>query len=112
MGKVKITERQSEKLALEKNSRLSPFLEKCCLRLVANESFENAEKDIEMMTGIKVSGSSQHRLVQRYEFAPVEVKGAVTALSIDGGLSLVSLFLFRARSVLQDLITEKSPIPQ
>ena len=42
-------------------------------------------KDIEMMTGIKVSGSSQHRLVQRYKFAPVEVKGAVTALSIDGG---------------------------
>ncbi|ELP57024.1 hypothetical protein O53_1636 [Microcystis aeruginosa TAIHU98] len=44
MGKVEITERQSEKLALEKNSRLSPFLEKCCLRLVANESFENAPK--------------------------------------------------------------------
>jgi len=42
-------------------------------------------KALEMMTGIKVSGSSQHRLVQRYKFAPVEVKGAVTALSIDGG---------------------------
>ena len=42
-------------------------------------------KDLEMITGIKVSGSSQHRLVQRYKFAPVEVKGAVTALSIDGG---------------------------
>lgn len=85
LGKVEITERQAEKLELKKNSRLSPLLEKCCLRLVANESFENAEKDIEIMTGMKVSHSSQQRLVQRYEFAETEAKETVDSLSIDGG---------------------------
>jgi hypothetical protein len=52
---------------------------------VANESFENAEKDIEIMTGMKVSHSSQQRLVQRYEFAETEAKETVDSLSIDGG---------------------------
>jgi len=37
IGKMEITQRQAEKLGLKKNSRLSPFLEKCCLRLVASE---------------------------------------------------------------------------
>ena len=60
-------------------------MEKCCLLLVANESFENAEEDIEMLTGIKVSGSSQHRLVKRYKFKETLVKGRINSLSIDGG---------------------------
>jgi hypothetical protein len=60
-------------------------LEKCCLLLVANESFEDAEKDILMITGIKVSSSSQHRLVVKYEFKEASVKGRIDALSIDGG---------------------------
>ena len=55
------------------------------MRLVANESFEHAEDDIKMTTGIAVSGSSQHRLVQRYEFQDSEAKGNIEALSIDGG---------------------------
>ncbi len=67
IGKIEITEKQALKLGLEKNNRLSPLLEKCCLRLVANESFEHAEEDIKMTTGMEVSGSSQHRLVQRYD---------------------------------------------
>jgi len=61
------------------------MLEKCCLRLAANESFENAESDIEMMTGMKVSHSSQHRLVQRYEFPSVSAEETVDTLSVDGG---------------------------
>jgi hypothetical protein len=85
IGKITITEKQALKLGLEKNNRLSPFLEKCCLRLVANESFEHAEEDIKMTTGMAVSGSSQHRLVQRYEFQEPQGKGAIEALSVDGG---------------------------
>lgn len=38
-----------------------------------------------MMTGMKVSHSSQQRLVQRYEFAEAEAKETVDTLSIDGG---------------------------
>ena len=85
IGKIEITEKQALKLGLEKNNRLSPLLEKCCLRLVANESFEHAEEDIKMTTGMEVSGSSQHRLVQRHEFQEAEGKGGLEALSVDGG---------------------------
>jgi hypothetical protein len=85
IGKLEITEKQAQKLGLKKNSRLSPFLEKCCLRLVANKSFENAEDDIRMITGMEVSGSSQHRLVERYNFQEAEAKGTIEALSVDGG---------------------------
>ena len=38
-----------------------------------------------MTTGMAVSGSSQHRLVQRYEFKEAEGKGSIEALSVDGG---------------------------
>ena len=82
---MEITQRQAQKLGLKKNTRLSPFLEKCCLRLVASESFQQAEKDIVFMTGIKISRSCQHRLIEKYKFPELNVKGTVEALSVDGG---------------------------
>jgi hypothetical protein len=82
---VTVTERQAEKLGYPKNCRFSPFVEKCCLRLVANESFSRAAEDIEMMTGVKVSASSQHRLVEKTRFESVEIEGKIEALSLDGG---------------------------
>jgi len=82
---VEITQRQAQKLGLKKNTRLSPFLEKCCLRLVASESFQQAEKDIVFMTGIKISRSCQHRLIEKYKFPELNVKRTVEALSVDGG---------------------------
>ena len=85
VGKIEITEKQAQKLSLKKNTRLSPVLEKCCLLLVANESFEDAEEDILMMTGIAVSGSSQHRLVEKYEFKETDSLLRAEALSLDGG---------------------------
>jgi hypothetical protein len=85
IGKVKISENQASKLGLSKNNRLSPMLEKCCLGAVAKVSFEDAEKDIKMTTGMAVSGSSQQRLVQRYKFKETEAKSPVEALSVDGG---------------------------
>ena len=53
--------------------------------MVANESFEDAEQDIEMITGIKVSSSSQHRLVEKYEFKEELTNKKIDALSLDGG---------------------------
>ncbi len=85
IGKVKISEKQADKLGLSKNNRLSPMLEKCCLGAVAKVSFEDAEKDLKMATGMAVSGSSQQRLVQRYKFDEAEAKSPVEALSVDGG---------------------------
>lgn len=64
---------------------MSPNLEKCCLLLVGNESFANAEKDLKMLTGIYVPHSTQHRLLERYEFPEPEATEQVKALSIDGG---------------------------
>jgi hypothetical protein len=70
---------------VKKGSRLSPHLEKCCLLLVGNESFANAEKDLKMLTGIYVPHSTQHRLLERYKFPEPEATEPVKALSIDGG---------------------------
>lgn len=64
---------------------MSPHLEKCCLLLVGNESFANAERDLKMLTGIYVPHSTQHRLLERYEFSLPEATKQVEALSIDGG---------------------------
>ena len=58
---------QAVRLKLKKGTRVSPHLEKCCLLLVANESFTNAEQDIEILTGLKISHSTQHRLVNSYQ---------------------------------------------
>ena len=85
IGQVEVTEKQAEKLKLIKNTRLSPFLQKCCLLLVANESFKSAQQDIEMLTGIKVSSSTQHRLVEKYEFKEELANKKIETLSIDGG---------------------------
>lgn len=85
IGEVKITEKQADKLGLEANKRISPVLEKCCLRLVGNESFEHAEKDIEIMTGIKVPKSTQHRLVGKAKIEEPQAEKITETMSIDGG---------------------------
>jgi len=36
------------------------------LLLVSNESFTNAEQDIKVLTGVKISHSTQHRLINNY----------------------------------------------
>lgn len=67
------------------HNRLSPFLEKCCLRVAASQSYQNAESDIAVLTGINVGHSTLHRLVEKTEFYPTDAKQAVTELSVDGG---------------------------
>jgi hypothetical protein len=44
------------------------MMEKCCLLISANESYQMAEKDLEIFTGVKVSHSTLQRLVKRQEF--------------------------------------------
>ena len=52
---------------------------------MANESFEDAEKDILLITGIEISSSTQHRLVEKYEFKEALSHSRTEALSVDGG---------------------------
>ncbi len=67
------------------NTQLSPHLEKCCLLLSANVSYANTARDLESLTGLRISHSTQQRLVQRYKFTKVRVKQEVEELSVDGG---------------------------
>lgn len=47
VGVLNLRAKQTEKLGLKSRSQLSPMLEKCCLRLCANESYQSAEAEIE-----------------------------------------------------------------
>lgn len=85
MGKVTITQKQAQVLGLKPYSQLSPLFEKNCLLLSGNESFQDSEKDIEALTGIKVSHSTLQRLVQRIEYKEPQALQGVSEVSIDGG---------------------------
>ena len=61
------------------------MFEKNCLLLSGNESFQDGERDIEALTGIKVSHSTLQRLVQRQEYEEPHTKQGVSEISIDGG---------------------------
>jgi len=52
---------------------------------VANESFTNAEKDIEILTGFKIPHSTQHRLVNNYQLLEPKTTKRAKSLSVDGG---------------------------
>lgn len=70
---------------MEARTHLSPVLLKACLRISANESYQNAEADLEVLTGIKVGHTTLHRLVQKQEFVMPDAKQPITEVSIDGG---------------------------
>lgn len=80
-----MSEQQGERLGIQAYSRWSPYLEKCCLLVSANESYERAAEDIEALTGVRVSGSTQQRLVHRQDFKPETVDCGIKEMSIDGG---------------------------
>jgi len=80
-----VSEQQGERLGIQAYSRWSPYLEKCCLLVSANESYERAAEDIEALTGVRVSGSTQQRLVHRQDFKPETVDCGIKEMSIDGG---------------------------
>lgn len=82
---MKLTEKQAQKLEVKARSRWSPYLEKCCLLLSANESYQRAEEDIKVLTGIEVSHGTQQRMVHRQTFEPPLVKQPIEEISIDGG---------------------------
>lgn len=77
--------RQAERLGLKPRSRLSPMLEKCCLRLSANESYQNAEAEIEALTGMRVGHSTHQRLVNRQELTLPQARQGISEISVDGG---------------------------
>ena len=85
MGKLTITKKQAESLGIEPYTRHSPLLEKCCLLFSANESYQNSEKDLVLLTGLKVGHSTCQRKVVQKELALPDVKQKLSEVSIDGG---------------------------
>ena len=80
-----MSEKQAQVLEVKAHTRWSPYLEQCCLLLSANESYERTAEDIQVLTGVSVSHSTQQRLVQRQSFARPQVEQAVDEMSLDGG---------------------------
>lgn len=80
-----MSEKQAQILKVKASTRWSPYLEKCCLLLSANESYERAAEDIQVLTGVAVSHSTQQRLVHRQTFEQPQVEQVVDEMSLDGG---------------------------
>lgn len=80
-----MSEKQAQILEVKAYTRWSPYLEQCCLLVSANESYERAAEDIEVLTGVKVTHSTQQRLVHRQTFELPRVEGTVEEMSVDGG---------------------------
>lgn len=76
---------QGEALGFEKGHLVSPYLQLCCLRVSANVSYANAEADVTVLTGIRVSANTQQRLVQGYEFPEAKADSPIQEACVDGG---------------------------
>ena len=69
IGELIITEKQAEKLDIKKSTRLSPLFEKCCLRQIANLSYENAAQEMEVQTGVKIGHTGASQLCNEYLYS-------------------------------------------
>jgi hypothetical protein len=82
---LNLSEQQSQRLAVKAYTQWSPHVEKCCLLLSANEAYARAAEDVAVLTGVRVSGSTQQRLVHRQALEPSAVDCGVKEMSLDGG---------------------------
>lgn len=80
-----MSEKQAQNLDVKAYTQWSPSLEKCCLLLSANGSYERAAEDLQVLTGMAISHSTQQRLVHRQTFALPQAAQAVEEMSVDGG---------------------------
>ncbi len=85
LGELSLTRGQAQQLGVASHTRLSPYLELCCLRVSANVSYEHTEKDVEVLTGIRVPAKTQQRLVHRQTFELPQSEQPIEELSADGG---------------------------
>ena len=85
LGELNITTIQGNRLGLSPYQRYSPLLEKCCLLVAANESYQKAEEDIKTLTGIEVGHSSLQRKAQNHNLSVPDMKQKLSEISVDGG---------------------------
>lgn len=80
-----MSDKQAQTLHVKAYTQWSPWLEKCCLLLSANESYERAAEDLQVLTGVAVSHSTQQRLVHRQGCDLPQATPTVEEMSLDGG---------------------------
>lgn len=80
-----MSHRQGKRLGLRANTRLSPVLETCALRLCAQSSYQQAENNFKTLMGIEVGHSCLHRWVQQVPLPNAKALDPVESASIDGG---------------------------
>ena len=85
IGNVQLSHKRVQALGVHRKSPISPALEKCCLRVCAKTSYQQAEEDIAQMMGIKIGHSTFHRMVSRVEIPLSADDEAREAMSVDGG---------------------------
>ena len=82
---MKLKRSRAKQLNLKPRTQLSPVMEKSCLVASAKSSYQEAERDIELMMGMRVGHSNLHRLVQRSEIPEGQSQKNIESLSVDGG---------------------------
>jgi hypothetical protein len=90
LGTLQIGCQQAQQLGVQPRVQYSPYLELCCLRMCARSSYENAHKDLEHLTGIRVSAKTQERIVKRNPIAAAQSSDPITEMALDGGMVRLS----------------------
>ena len=70
--------------------------------MISNESFINSEKDIEVLTGIRVAHSTQHYLGLNSKIELKQINSTVEELSVDGGSVKIRTQLGKSSEWKQD----------
>ncbi|NES93569.1 ISKra4 family transposase, partial [Okeania sp. SIO2B9] len=86
LGDLWVSCNQAQTLSLKARVKHSPYLEKCCLRMCAKASYEHAESDVAMLTGVRVSAKTQERMVKRLTLPEPTSEEPVSELTLDGGM--------------------------
>ena len=86
LGRLSLGAEQAKKLAVKPRVQFSPMLEKCCLRMSAKAAYRQAEGDIALLTGMRVSAKTQERMVERNPIDAPYVETPVSEVALDGGM--------------------------
>lgn len=78
--------KQAAALSVKPRVKHSAYLEQCCLRMCAKASYQQAETDVAMLTGLRVSAKTQERMVKRANLPTATSDEAVIEMALDGGM--------------------------
>lgn len=86
LGALWLGPKQAAVLSVKPRVKHSAYLEQCCLRMCGKASYQQAETDIAMLTGVRVSAKTQERIVKRATLPEAMSGQPVTEMALDGGM--------------------------